>query len=98
MTGPRPARRPRSVPAPSTAALEERIADLEARLLSMESHRPSMEGAGHLVGMIIPAEATRHFRAAGREQLLGMRALVDHWIRRLEKETHAPERETIPIE
>ena len=32
---------------------------------------------------IVPPEATRHFKAAGREQLLGMRALVDHWIKRM---------------
>jgi hypothetical protein len=48
---------------------------------------------------IIPAEASTHFRAAGREQLLGIRALVDHWIRRLEAgETQRAEREEIPID
>jgi hypothetical protein len=32
----------------------------------------------------MPPEASRHFRNAGREQLLGVRSIVDFWIRRIE--------------
>ena len=49
---------------------------------------------------IVPPEASNHFRAAGREQLMGVRALMDHWIHRLEEraEPHQSGREEIPIE
>ncbi len=33
---------------------------------------------------VIPDEATHHFRNAGREQLLGVRAIVDFWIDRID--------------
>ena len=32
----------------------------------------------------MPPEASQHFRNAGREQLLGVRSIVDFWIRRIE--------------
>ena len=32
----------------------------------------------------MPAEASRHFFNAGRENLLGMRSIVDFWLRRLD--------------
>jgi hypothetical protein len=32
----------------------------------------------------MPPEAGRHFRNAGREQLLGFRSILDFWIRRIE--------------
>jgi hypothetical protein len=52
---------------------------------------------------VIPPEASEHFRNAGREQLLGVRSIVDFWIRRLdEADTRAAgrfrDRETIKIE
>jgi hypothetical protein len=36
------------------------------------------------MGRVAPPEAGRHFRNAGREQLLGIRSIVDFWIRRIE--------------
>jgi hypothetical protein len=36
------------------------------------------------MGRVMPPEATRHFRNAGREQLLGMRSIVDFWIARID--------------
>jgi hypothetical protein len=51
----------------------------------------------------MPPEAATHFRNAGREQLLGVRSIVDYWIRRLDDaesraDTRQRERETIVIE
>ena len=34
-----------------------------------------------MMGRVMPAEAGHHFRNAGREQLLGVRSIVDFWIR-----------------
>lgn len=113
MTGSRPARGPRRAPAPTSGtprrgatrtaagsgtALEQRIAELEARLRSMESRRPSMMGPLHFMMELLPPEAARHFGNAGREQLLGFKALVDHWLRRIEEERRAPDREEISID
>ena len=106
MSGTTPARRPRGVPAApgpgarsvTRAQLEERVAELEQRLMELEGRRPTMEYTRSWFRQVIPPEATRHFKTAGREQLLGVRALVDHWIGRLDPETRTQPRETIPIE
>ena len=58
-----------------------RMEELEARLRELEA---GGRRSRQWFRSIVPPEATRHFRAAGREQLLGMRALVDHWIARME--------------
>ena len=81
------------------SAESARIEELETRLASLESAGVRSRGAG-LVGRVIPPEAVRHFKAAGREQLLGMRSLVDHWIKRMgDDEPARPSgREEITIE
>ena len=61
---------------------QHRIEELEARLKQLE-HALAERPRG-LVGRIMPPTASDHFRTAGREQLLGMRSLMDHWIGRLE--------------
>jgi hypothetical protein len=78
-----------------------RIEELEIRLRSLEGGSGSARGrAGGFMERIVPPEATRHFKAAGREQLLGMRALVDHWIKRMgdDDQRRPAGREDIPIE
>ena len=51
----------------------------------------------------MPPEASEHFRSAGREQLLGVRSIVDFWIARID-EAEFPRRqpgrdpETVEIE
>lgn len=76
-----------------------RMEELEARLRDLEARR---RRGGAWFRRIVPPEASQHFRAAGREQLLGMRALVDHWIRRLDDAEQRADakvgREEIPIE
>jgi hypothetical protein len=52
---------------------------------------------------VMPPEAGEHFRNAGREQLLGVRSIVDFWIARLDDADsraagRSRERETIEIE
>jgi hypothetical protein len=51
----------------------------------------------------MPPEASEHFRNAGREQLLGVRSIVDFWIQRLDEADaratdRSRERVTIEIE
>ncbi len=78
-----------------------RIAELEARLARLEGEPSLRERSRHLMGKVMPPEAGRHFRNAGREQLLGIRSIVDFWIRRIDDaETRAGSspRERIEVE
>ena len=62
----------------------ERIERLEQRLDQMEWRRRAGERSRAFVGSLVPDETRDHMRAAGREQLLAVRSLLDHWIGRLE--------------
>jgi hypothetical protein len=42
------------------------------------------ERSRDLMDTVMPPEASRHFRNAGREHLLGIRSMVDHWIGRID--------------
>jgi hypothetical protein len=82
---------------------EDRIVELEARLERIEGAPGLRERGRSLMNRVMPAEASHHFRNAGREQLLGVRAIVDFWIARIDDaETRSAarsrERETIDIE
>jgi hypothetical protein len=82
---------------------DERLAELESRLARLEAGPGLRERGRGLVARVMPAEAGEHFRNAGREQLLGMRSIVDFWIQRLDDADeraagHSRERETIEIE
>jgi len=69
---------------PNVEAGDDRISDLESRLSRLEGS-PTMRQRGRaLVDRVMPPEASHHFRNAGREQLLGIRSIVDHWIRRID--------------
>jgi hypothetical protein len=98
MTGTSQGRRPRKAPAASASSLEARMAEMEDRVERMESRRQSMQNARTWFEQIVPPEASRHFKTAMKEQLLGVRTLVDHWISRIERERRASERETISID
>jgi hypothetical protein len=80
--------------------LEAQVAELEERLAAMEA-REEREPRG-LIGLwrdLMPPEARKHLRAARKEQLLAARALVDHWIERVDREPRIlPRRESIPLE
>ena len=78
----------------------ERLRELEARLKEMEGGPRMRVRARSRFDRIVPPEAMHHFRSASREQLLGVRTLVDHWIGRLdaaEPLSAPPERETIEV-
>lgn len=79
-------RRRGSAGIPSMEAGDDRMAALESRLARLEGgDSPSMRQRGRaLMDRVLPAEASRHFRNAGREQLLGIRSIVDFWIRRID--------------
>jgi hypothetical protein len=69
---------------PNIEAGDDRMADLESRLAALEGSPSLRERGQHLMDRVMPAEASQHFRNAGREQLLGIRAIVDFWIRRID--------------
>jgi hypothetical protein len=78
------------------AELEERLARLERRVTLRDRGRSMME-------KVVPPEAGHHFRQAGRHQLLGVRAIVDFWIERIDRrearaEAAGSEPERIDIE
>ena len=97
-------RRPGSTASPGMpeAGAELRIAELEERLAKLEGEPSLKERGRHMIDRVMPPEASRHFRNAGREQLLGMRAIVDFWIRRIDdaesRSRGNANRETIEID
>jgi hypothetical protein len=80
------ARRPASAGMPGNEIMtaEERITMLEDRLASLEGSLSLRERGRDIMDKVMPPEAGRHFRNAGREQLLGLRSILDFWIRRIE--------------
>jgi len=63
---------------------ELRLVELEERLARLEGEPGIRERGRRMMDRVIPPEARRHFRNAGREQLLGVRSIVDFWIRRID--------------
>ncbi len=84
----------------SESEMAEQIAELEDRVRQLEGGTSMRSRGNSLLRAVMPDDARRHFRNAGREQLLGIRAIVDHWIARidrLEDDPQSAERETIEI-
>jgi len=77
-----------------------RLTELEVRVRQLESEPSLRERGRGLMARMVPPEAGRHFRNAGREQLLGVRSIVDFWIRRIDDSPDKPatRRESIEIE
>jgi len=88
---------------PDTAA-DARVAELEERLARLEGGPGLKDRSRHMLNRVMPPEATTHFFNAGREQLMGIRSIVDFWLRRLDsmEAKVAPDddtgRETISID
>jgi hypothetical protein len=62
---------------------EDRIGELERRLEQLEQgSSPRQRGKGAL-DVLVPPDARRHLRNAGREQMLAVRSLLDYWIDQL---------------
>lgn len=81
---------------------DARMAELERRLADLEGEPGLRERSRKMMDRVVPPEATRHFRNAGREQLLGIRSIVDHWINRIDdaetRATDSPSRQRIEID
>jgi len=78
----------------------ERLADLEQRIEQLEARRGPTERSRSAMNSMVPGETRQHLRAAGREQLLAVRSLLDFWIGRLRDEPDKPDkaRENIKID
>jgi len=86
------------------ARIEERMDELDRRSTAMErAMDKAMDRSRQAVDMLLPHETRRHLRAAGREQLLAVRSLLDFWVEKMgdssdSSDTAANTRENIPID
>jgi hypothetical protein len=84
------------------AGAELRLAELEERLARLEGEPTLKERGRRMIDRVMPPEAGQHFRNAGREQLLGVRSIVDFWIRRIDdaesRSRYDAGRETIEVD
>lgn len=93
------------------AALEGRLAEVEAKAEEAEARAREaearampgpMEAMETVLAMVLPGEVRGHLRAARKEQLLAMRAMVDVWIERVDRKAAEPKarhrRESITLE
>ena len=78
------------------------MAEFEARLARLEKSPGLRERGRGLMARVVPDQAGRHFRNAGRENLLGVRSIVDFWIERIDESegraSRRTRRESIEIE
>ncbi len=81
--GSRPRRGSASAGVPESDA-DTRLRRLELRIAELEGEASLRERTRKAMDRVVPPDATRHFRNAGREQLLGIRSIVDHWIHRID--------------
>ena len=105
MTEPRRSTRSRATTVGSVRPVgnDDRLAALESRLERLERSPGLRERGRGAMARVMPPEAGEHFRNAGREQLLGLRSIVDFWIRRIDDadsraSRSSTTRETIEIE
>ncbi len=84
------------------AELEERARDAEAHAAEREARarrRRDDESLESLMTGLLPPEVRGHMRAARKEQLLAAKAMLDHWIDRIDrKPPERRRRESIPLE
>lgn len=79
------------------AKLEQRLDDLDRRSNAMER---AMDRSRAAMDTMVPSETRKHLRAAGREQLLALRSLLDFWVDKLGDQPDKGNggRENIPID
>ena len=81
---------------------DDRMQDLEQRLQRLERRETAVDRSRRVMDDVMPRQTRDHLRNAGREQLLAVRTMLDHWIGRLGNERDAdddkPPRETIRID
>ncbi len=86
--------------------LERRLEELDQRSSSMERMMESMlDRSRQAAAMIVPHQTRNHLRAAGRENLLAVRSLLDFWANKLSESdddssaaADQSTRENIPID
>jgi hypothetical protein len=86
---------------------DNRLADIERRLEDLDKRETAtekaMERSKAAMNSMIPPQTRVHMRAAGREQLLVVRSLLDYWIEKLGEKSAKDDkaeqgRENIPID
>jgi len=82
----------------TTGGLDARLAELETRVREMERRDREHGPIRSLLREIFPPEVREHMRAARKEQLLAVRAVLDHWIERVEHTESARARERITLD
>lgn len=78
--------------------LDARIAELESRVREMERREHESGPLRSVLREIFPPEVREHMRAARKEQLLAMRAILDHWIERVDRTGGARARERVTLD
>ena len=85
--------------------LEQRMDELDQRSSAMErAMDKAMDRSRAAMNSILPNETRRHLRAAGREQLLAVRSLLDYWVEKMGDKPKGDDgnssqgRENIPID
>jgi len=84
--------------------IERRLNDLDRRESATErALERAMSSSRQAMGHILPSRTRHHLRNAGRENLLAIRSMLDHWVEQLEtkpeeRDKPAGERENIPID
>jgi hypothetical protein len=69
---------------PTVESADDRVAELEGRIARLEGSPTLRQRGRSMKDKVMPPEASHHFRNAGREQLLGIRSIVDFWIKRID--------------
>ena len=80
------------------AALEARIARLEEHSQRPKSRSAAETAFWAVMHNVLPQDARRHLRTAGREQLLAARVYLDTWIRRLDEPGADDDPEPAPLQ
>ena len=82
--------------------LEEQARDAEARARDWEKRargRREDESLESMMTGLLPPDVRGHLRAARKEQLLAAKAMLDHWIDRIDRKPgDRRRRETIPLD
>ena len=89
--------------------LEQRLDELDQRSSTMERGMETLlERSRQAAEMVVPRQVRSHLRAAGRENLLAVRSLLDFWVNKMgeagaegsdsDASAEHPSRENIPID
>ncbi len=80
----------------ASESLEEKVRRLEDQVRELRQREALWPGS--LVRLLLPSEVRKHLRAAQRERLLAVRALIDAAIQRTEEAPGPKRAESLHIE